>query len=411
MIRPTPRRRFGFTLVEMLVVIVIIGILVALLVPVIANAVRTARDAAVTSEITGLANALNAFKEKYGEYPPSRIILREDGFYDITLTSTTLSSVTWFGNSAYVNNPPINNMNSGASNANGAAVYSANDISYGQLAQRSIRFLRKFFPRANFSTTAPIFNAQAFHDFNGDNVFQGSSPILLEGHECLVFFLGGITNHTANSVNGAPVLSMDGFAKDPVNPFVNSTLTQSRYPSFFEWKSDRLIDDDGDGIPGYVDSLATVDQARYYAYFSAYGQNGYDPNDVNFSEPDDNATTPTIYRAFRVNFGVPNPLQTSPLIPGSISSPAPNPYTSSDTYQPAPSFSPAYQNPNTFQIISPGRDRFYGIGGQYLPTSTGDRLPFPDPPTGSGPSGEILPGGFRNRERENLTNFANSKLD
>ena len=50
-LRKNPRRRRGFTLVEMLIVITIIGILVALLVPVILGAVRTAKNAAVTAEI------------------------------------------------------------------------------------------------------------------------------------------------------------------------------------------------------------------------------------------------------------------------------------------------------------------------------------------------------------------------
>src|SRR5579864_3603813 len=105
--RPRPRpqtrhHRFGFTLVELLVVILIIAVLIALLVPAIMAAVRTARDAAVASEINNLAQALADFRSKYGDYPPSRIVLSETGFYDTSQTAynTALSQVTW-----YVGNP------------------------------------------------------------------------------------------------------------------------------------------------------------------------------------------------------------------------------------------------------------------------------------------------------------------
>ena len=42
---------------------------------------RTAKNAGVGAEINQLAQAFAAFKAKYGEYPPSRIILAEDRNY------------------------------------------------------------------------------------------------------------------------------------------------------------------------------------------------------------------------------------------------------------------------------------------------------------------------------------------
>ena len=83
--------------------------------------------------------------------------------------------------------------------------------------------------------------------------------------------------------------------------------------------------------------------------------------------------------------------------------------------------SPSYHNPNSFQIISSGRDRHYGIGGQYLPDANNLKLPFPDAPAGNldsgwwsaaGVSQENLGSNYRQQfEQENLANFATSRLD
>lgn len=60
----------GFTLVEMLVVIAIIGILAALLVPALGAAIRRSKIGAISLEMNNLSNAFEAYKSKYTEYPP-----------------------------------------------------------------------------------------------------------------------------------------------------------------------------------------------------------------------------------------------------------------------------------------------------------------------------------------------------
>ena len=64
------RRRGGFTLVELLVVVTIIGILAALLVPAIRGAMVHAQEARIALEVSGMAQALERYKDQMGEYPP-----------------------------------------------------------------------------------------------------------------------------------------------------------------------------------------------------------------------------------------------------------------------------------------------------------------------------------------------------
>jgi prepilin-type N-terminal cleavage/methylation domain-containing protein len=367
---PDRRRRPGFTLVEILVVITILGILVALLVPAITGAIGTARNAQVTGEINTIAQALASFKTKYGDFPPSRIILNENGNYETTNTKN-LGTVTFSG-----------------STSPGSSIDTTTTVA--ALCERSLLYLRKFFPRAPFRVGKFDEGSSTF-DFNGDG--DSNDLILIDGHECLVFFLGGIPSRVSNP--GGDSIGMTGFGNNPQNPFVTEAAASNRQRPMFEFKGERLIDDDGDGIPGYIDPLGSLDAGRYYAYFSAHGGGGYDPNDVNIARDDDSGLS----RPFRVNFA--NIW---------ISSPPPNPYTSSSA---APNYDKSktpsevnaplakYHNNETYQIISAGGDRFYGFGGWYTPGSSQATLPD-DPP---------IVAGDRSKERDNLTNFATSRLD
>ena len=62
--------RSGFTLVEMLVVISIIGLLVGLTVPAVNMARRAVQRAAIVFEVQTLGNAVEQYKTKFGDYPP-----------------------------------------------------------------------------------------------------------------------------------------------------------------------------------------------------------------------------------------------------------------------------------------------------------------------------------------------------
>ncbi|MEC9091286.1 MAG: prepilin-type N-terminal cleavage/methylation domain-containing protein [Planctomycetota bacterium] len=59
----------GFTLVELLVVIIIIGLLAGLLIPAIGAAMRRSKEFVIQKDMLDLSGALENFKSKYGVYP------------------------------------------------------------------------------------------------------------------------------------------------------------------------------------------------------------------------------------------------------------------------------------------------------------------------------------------------------
>jgi len=67
---PRVRNRIGMTLIEIVVVISIIAILAGMLIPVIGAVRRRGQVTATVLEIQNLKNAIEQYKQKFGDYPP-----------------------------------------------------------------------------------------------------------------------------------------------------------------------------------------------------------------------------------------------------------------------------------------------------------------------------------------------------
>jgi prepilin-type N-terminal cleavage/methylation domain-containing protein len=234
----------GFTLVELLVVIVIIGILAGLISTAVIAAMGRAREARVILEIQAMSNGLQLFKDRYGDFPPSNL----------------------------------------------------------QDANKVRAFLRRAFPR--YASSGDPYS-QFVSDLAANDISLTVSK--MDAAAALAFWLGGMPDST-----GKPC----GFAKDPENPFRKPSAETMRYPPLHEFTLKRFVVANNT-MRYYPDISGAIEADAPYVYFRA----------VEYASV-----------SFRHNAGGEDVTIT--------------PYQNPSTGE--------YFNPQTFQIISAGRDNLYG---------------------------------------------------
>ncbi len=332
--KTTPRP--AFTLVELMMVIVIIGLLAGLAIPAIMRAVTSAKEGAYKQEVDTLADAVEKYRTKYGDYPPDgsswQIMERHlrKAFPQIQqselnllnpTTATALTSQGWSGDSW---------------------------------------------------TLATGFVAGIRNDFDvrvavGPN-FGAADMKVMDPAEALVFFLGGFSSNPKQPFTG------------PGGPFLTSAgqweYNPQRTNAFFEFKSDRLTiaQVNSSSGPKYV----SVDETAFHGI----------PNDllpVYLNKADIENSSPFVYfdsrtyvipKTMTAYFNFYQRFSTSPMATtsndrhGSI-----RPLMSSSRRAPAPAFDPTpmtvaerinhvrqhlFMEDQKFQVIGSGIDGIYG---------------------------------------------------
>lgn len=232
MIFSSPRRtiRRGFTLVEMLVVVAIIGILAGLISAVAVRAKRTAEQAVITVDFSELDRVLKVYKDKYGEYPP-------DG------------------------------TNPTDANSNG-------------IPDSFERHFQKVFPRANLlSELGILFQVYKFpcdpsNPGQLQAFFQNYTPAT-----ALAFWLGGMQDDDYSTVAAKNPKSLYiGFSSNPMQPLSDKTgstfstsASKSRTSPMFDFDTDRINDPTGAAVSNTIfrQYLGKANVPFPYVYFRA----------------------------------------------------------------------------------------------------------------------------------------------
>ncbi len=198
-IRPDSRR--GLSLVELLVIVAILTLLMALVLVSSMRVWNRVTEARTRSEISRLQDACEAFKHRYGRYPPSMIVLQEKGGYP---------------------QPGIYHGPGGS----GSVTVTERDAD-------SARELRELFPGIDLDLYTNSAGRE-WHDWNGNGAPDDESYTLF-GYQCLVFFLGGIPKREESQGS----IAFTGFNADKAYPTRGSPGTTRDGP-FFQFDPKRI---------------------------------------------------------------------------------------------------------------------------------------------------------------------------
>lgn len=351
------RKRGGFTLVELLVAIAIIGTLMTMTTVMVRNAIRSARQAKMLVEVDHLSQAMQAYKERQIQFPPSMT--------NLSITDRRLAFMRHvqiaFPNCAY-----------------GTSI-------------------------ANFNTVASnISGAWAYNYLNASGSAAGLNLNTLDQAEALVFWLSGFPT-PYNAATKLPVAGrkMFCFHRDSDNPFKRDASNvegleplRFRTDPNFQFDPLRLVDNDQDGWPEYVPvTPSTSTPTAPYVYFDgdAYSDsvNHSTIKHCGYPRITDAAISPTAAN-LASQWGVAAPM--------------------------ALFFDPNGTNPTrwakdtSFQIVCAGLDGLYTTPVTSL--TDGQRIPvFPSGQVYLAPSGYSTQSFYTNAELDNLTNLANNSLD
>lgn len=356
--------RAGFTLVEMLMVIIIVGILAALVLFGATKAMSKGRAAQIQAEIDQLGSAIENYRTERGSYPPTMGPFAGD-FYIPTKTS---------------NYPPVQQARIQRHIAKAFPRYTG---AFGDF-QKQICFATASLLSTNAYGTSVAYCT--FKDAN-NNDKNGLDVLHLDPAETIVFWLSGLPDPTNET-------KVAGFTLNPAKPFWDGDLTYSNSPASqsgaqrtkpYPFDPRRLVDYDGDGWWEYLPPGGTTDgNTPPYVYFDSnvYGSGpAYPfPSNVSSATGYSSTLTPSTKESL---WGNAKPYGADP--------------------DRGPSFYATFVNSKKFQIITAGVDNAYSEPIEFRDPGTITAPPKPwwfdvhHFPSGTGTV---------DQDSDNLTNFA-----
>jgi general secretion pathway protein G len=138
-------RKSGFTLVEILIVVIILGILAAIVIPQFTNASQDARKNSLTSQLQTIRSQLELYKLQHKDQPPPAVLAGTG--WDEMLKQTDADHVDYVSGTSlsgpfgpYLQQPPVNSMNQSATLATTTTDYGSGGGAYTPAATEGFVF-------------------------------------------------------------------------------------------------------------------------------------------------------------------------------------------------------------------------------------------------------------------------------
>ena len=98
-------RKSGFTLVEILIVVIILGILAAIVIPQFTNASQDARKNSLTSQLQTIRSQIELYKLQHNDKLPNVVSATGANWNLLTQKTTQLGAVSSTGSTTSFSNP------------------------------------------------------------------------------------------------------------------------------------------------------------------------------------------------------------------------------------------------------------------------------------------------------------------